>query len=48
MDLRLPRVGVAAAAGGMLAAAGVVIQRITGNALASPEVLGVGAAPALV
>lgn len=40
---RAPRIGVAAAAGAMLAAAGVVIQRITGNPLASPEVLGVGA-----
>ncbi|MET3577385.1 iron complex transport system permease protein [Mesorhizobium robiniae] len=39
---RVPRIGVAAAAGAMLAAAGVVIQRITGNPLASPEVLGVG------
>lgn len=41
---RAPRIGVAAAAGAMLAAAGVVIQRVTGNPLASPEVLGVGAA----
>lgn len=40
---RAPRVGVAAAAGGLLAAAGVVIQRVTSNPLASPEVLGVGA-----
>ncbi|RUU47592.1 Fe(3+)-hydroxamate ABC transporter permease FhuB [Mesorhizobium sp. M6A.T.Ca.TU.002.02.2.1] len=39
---RAPRIGVAAAAGAMLAVAGVVIQRITGNPLASPEVLGVG------
>ncbi|WP_292637457.1 Fe(3+)-hydroxamate ABC transporter permease FhuB [Mesorhizobium sp.] len=39
---RAPRFGVAAAAGAMLAVAGVVIQRITGNPLASPEVLGVG------
>jgi ABC-type Fe3+-siderophore transport system permease subunit len=39
---RAPRIGVAAAAGVMLAAAGVVIQRVTGNPLASPEVLGVG------
>ena len=43
LDWRAPRVGVAAAAGAMLAAAGVVIQRITGNPLASPEILGVGA-----
>ncbi|GLS31268.1 iron complex transport system permease protein [Mesorhizobium albiziae] len=40
--LRAPRVGVAAVAGAMLGAAGVVIQRMTGNPLASPEVLGVG------
>lgn len=39
---RAPRVAVAAAAGVMLAAAGAVIQRVTGNPLASPEVLGVG------
>ena len=39
---RAPRIAVAAAAGAMLAAAGVVIQRVTGNPLASPEVLGVG------
>jgi iron complex transport system permease protein len=39
---RAPRIAVAAAAGGMLAAAGVVIQRVTSNPLASPEVLGVG------
>lgn len=38
---RAPRIGVAAAAGAMLAAAGAVIQRVTGNPLASPEVLGV-------
>jgi ABC-type Fe3+-siderophore transport system permease subunit len=40
---RAPRAGVAAAAGAMLAAAGTVIQRVTGNPLASPEILGVGA-----
>ena len=40
---RAPRVVVAAATGAMLGAAGVVIQRITANPLASPEVLGVGA-----
>lgn len=40
---RLPRVVVATACGGMLAAAGVVIQRVTANPLASPEVLGIGA-----
>ena len=40
---RLPRILVAAASGTMLAAAGVMIQRLTGNPLASPEILGVGA-----
>lgn len=39
---RAPRVAVAAATGAMLGAAGVVIQRITANPLASPEILGVG------
>ncbi len=39
---RAPRIAVAAAAGAMLAAAGVMVQRLTGNPLASPEVLGVG------
>lgn len=39
---RAPRIGVAAAAGAMLATAGVIIQRVTANPLASPEVLGVG------
>ncbi|MBA67369.1 MAG: Fe(3+)-hydroxamate ABC transporter permease FhuB [Rhizobiales bacterium] len=39
---RWPRILVAAAAGGMMAGAGVLVQRLTGNPLASPEVLGVG------
>lgn len=43
IDWRAPRIVVAAATGAMLGAAGVVIQRITANPLASPEVLGVGA-----
>ena len=43
VEWRMPRVIVAAACGGMLAAAGVVIQRVTSNPLASPEVLGIGA-----
>ncbi|MEO9337685.1 Fe(3+)-hydroxamate ABC transporter permease FhuB [Mesorhizobium sp. SB112] len=42
MPWRLPRVIVAATAGAMLAAAGAVLQRITANPLASPEILGVG------
>lgn len=42
LELRTPRLVVAASAGAMLAAAGVVIQRVTGNPLAGPEILGVG------
>ncbi|MDX3928194.1 MAG: Fe(3+)-hydroxamate ABC transporter permease FhuB [Shinella sp.] len=42
LQWRLPRVGIALAAGAMLAAAGTIMQRLTGNPLASPEVLGVG------
>lgn len=40
---RGPRMLGAAGAGCLLAAAGFVLQRLTGNAMASPEVLGVGA-----
>lgn len=40
---RGPRVAAAGMAGAMLAAAGVILQKLTGNPLASPEVLGVGA-----
>ncbi|WP_426816588.1 Fe(3+)-hydroxamate ABC transporter permease FhuB [Winslowiella sp. 2C04] len=49
-QFRWPRVVAALAAGAMLAAAGTLIQRMTGNAMASPEVLGVsaGAACAMV
>lgn len=47
---RWPRVLAALAAGAMLAAAGMLVQRMTGNPMASPEVLGVssGAACAIV
>ncbi|MBE3640172.1 iron chelate uptake ABC transporter family permease subunit, partial [Mangrovicoccus algicola] len=38
---RLPRLAGAAAAGGLLALAGTLLQRLTANPLASPEVLGV-------
>ncbi len=41
IDLRSPRVISAAAAGSLLATAGVILQRLSGNDLASPEVLGV-------
>ncbi|WP_163360027.1 iron chelate uptake ABC transporter family permease subunit, partial [Enterobacter hormaechei] len=40
---RLPRVAVAVAAGAMLAVAGVLLQRLTGNPMAGPEILGIGA-----
>ncbi|WP_246755033.1 Fe(3+)-hydroxamate ABC transporter permease FhuB [Rhizobium lusitanum] len=43
LPFRLPRAVVSAAAGAMLAAAGFIMQRLTGNPLASPEVLGVSA-----
>lgn len=40
---RAPRVAVAAAAGALLATAGALLQRVTANPLAGPEILGVGA-----
>src|SRR6185295_17235475 len=43
LPFRAPRIVAAAAAGAMLAAAGTILQRMTGNPLASPEVLGVSA-----
>jgi ABC-type Fe3+-siderophore transport system permease subunit len=41
LDWRLPRVVAAFSGGAMLALAGAILQRLTGNPLASPEVLGV-------
>lgn len=43
MELRLPRTVASASAGAMLAAAGFIMQRMTGNPVASPDVLGVSA-----
>ncbi|MCV6546622.1 MAG: Fe(3+)-hydroxamate ABC transporter permease FhuB [Cohaesibacter sp.] len=40
-ELRMPRVLSAAAAGSLLAIAGVILQRLSGNEMASPEVVGV-------
>lgn len=40
-QLRWPRLLAAAAAGGLLALTGAVLQRMTGNPMASPEVIGV-------
>nr|WP_086939680.1 Fe(3+)-hydroxamate ABC transporter permease FhuB [Thaumasiovibrio occultus] len=44
---RLPRLIAAALAGLMLATAGVVIQRLSGNPMASPEVIGVSSGTAM-
>ncbi|MBB2673019.1 UNVERIFIED_ORG: iron complex transport system permease protein [Rhizobium esperanzae] len=41
LPFRLPRTIVAAGAGAMLAAAGFIMQRMTANPIASPDVLGV-------
>jgi iron complex transport system permease protein len=46
-DWRLPRVLAAGTAGALLAMAGSLLQRLTGNALASPEVLGISAGASL-
>jgi len=43
LPLRGPRLAAAGSAGAMLAASGFVLQRMTGNPMASPEVLGVSA-----
>jgi ferric hydroxamate transport system permease protein len=40
---RLPRLSAAASAGALLGVAGLILQRLTGNLMASPEVLGVSA-----
>jgi ABC-type Fe3+-siderophore transport system permease subunit len=47
MPLRLPRVLAALASGAMLAVAGTMLQRLTGNEMASPEVLGISAGATL-
>lgn len=46
-EWRWPRVAAAALAGAMLASAGMMIQRVTGNAIASPEILGISSGAAL-
>lgn len=47
LQWRWPRVAAAAAAGALLGMAGCLLQRLTGNAMASPEVLGVTSGAAL-
>lgn len=46
-EWRAPRVLAAGAGGIMLALAGTILQRITGNPMASPEVLGISAGTAI-
>ncbi|MGU3414260.1 Fe(3+)-hydroxamate ABC transporter permease FhuB [Enterobacteriaceae bacterium C34A] len=46
MEWRAPRILVALIAGVMLAVAGCIIQRLTGNPMASPEVLGISSGAA--
>lgn len=47
LPLRAPRVGVALSAGVMLAVAGTLLQRMTGNPMAAPEVLGISGGASL-
>ncbi|WP_395664373.1 iron ABC transporter permease [Methylocella sp.] len=47
-DIRAPRLVVAAAAGAMLAASGVILQSVMRNALAGPELIGVTQGAALL
>ncbi len=46
MQWRVPRILAALTAGVMLAVAGCIIQRLTGNPMASPEVLGISSGAA--
>lgn len=48
LDIRAPRLAVAALAGAMLAASGVVLQSVIRNPLAGPEIIGVTQGAALV
>jgi iron complex transport system permease protein len=43
LAIRAPRLFAALASGAMLGVAGVILQRLTGNEMASPEVLGISA-----
>lgn len=46
LEWRWPRIAAALTAGMMLAVAGCIIQRLTGNPMASPEVLGISSGAA--
>lgn len=43
LAIRIPKIVAALASGAMLAVAGSILQRLTGNEMASPEVLGISA-----
>jgi iron complex transport system permease protein len=43
LALRIPKIFAALGAGAMLAVSGLILQRLTGNEMASPEVLGMSA-----
>ncbi|MGS0897005.1 Fe(3+)-hydroxamate ABC transporter permease FhuB [Burkholderia stagnalis] len=47
LSIRMPRVAGSLAAGAMLAIAGVLMQRMTGNPMASPEILGISSGASL-
>ncbi|MEZ9083012.1 Fe(3+)-hydroxamate ABC transporter permease FhuB [Vibrio harveyi] len=47
LEWRTPRLLVAAMAGAMLAIAGTMIQRLSGNPMASPEVIGISSGTAM-
>lgn len=47
-DWRAPRVFSAALAGALLALSGAIIQRLTGNPMASPEILGISSGAAML
>ncbi|NNH30447.1 Fe(3+)-hydroxamate ABC transporter permease FhuB [Rhizobium sp. SEMIA 4085] len=46
-ELRLPRIGVALAAGAMFGVCGTLLQRMTANSMAAPEVIGVSGGASL-
>lgn len=47
LAMRLPRITTALMAGGLLAGAGVIVQRLTRNPMASPELLGISTGAAM-
>jgi iron complex transport system permease protein len=47
LAMRIPRLTTALLAGGLLALAGVIVQRLTRNPMASPELLGISTGAAL-